>query len=128
MTLAADLYNALQGQSWDDLRAPASVIPIRGQSGDPDVDTDGSLLFDAATGEQIAVIWQMPHAWNSTPIRPHVHWSKTTSGGLGVSLSACEQWIGADCYRLELLDCCHRAQHGRHGERCQKRHYRGRFS
>ena len=80
MTLAADLYNALQGQAWDDLRAPATVIPIRGQAGDPDVDLDGTLLFDAATGEQIAVLWQMPHAWNATPIRPHVHWSKTTSG------------------------------------------------
>jgi predicted RecA/RadA family phage recombinase len=69
-----------QGESWEDLRAPATAIPVRGQSGDPDVELDGTLLFDSATGEQIAVIWQMPHAWDRDAIRPHVHWSKTTSG------------------------------------------------
>jgi len=75
--VAAGLWGAINGEAWDDLRAPASAIPLRGQSGDPDPDTDGSLLFDDTTVEQIAIIYQMPHAWESTGIRPHIHWQKT---------------------------------------------------
>jgi hypothetical protein len=80
MSLAGDFYNVFQGASWNDLLTPATVIPIRGQSGDPGVDADGTLLFDAATGEQVALIYQMPHNWDQTVIRFHVHWAKTTSG------------------------------------------------
>jgi hypothetical protein len=64
---------------WDDLRAPATVIPLQGQSGDPDRDTDGSLLFDAAAIEQIAILFQMPHPWTGTGIRLHVHWCKSSN-------------------------------------------------
>jgi hypothetical protein len=78
MSVAAGLWGVLQGEAWDDLRAPASAIPIRGQTGDPDTDADGSLLFDAGTVEQIAIIYQMPHSWDSTGIRPHIHWQKTS--------------------------------------------------
>lgn len=78
MSIAGSLFAAINGPAWDDLRAPATAIPIRGQSGDPDVDTDGTLLFDSTTAEQVAIIFQMPHAWDTTPIKPHVHWSKTT--------------------------------------------------
>lgn len=79
MSLAGDLYNVFQGESWDDLRAPATTIPLRGQAGDPDDDVDGSLLFDAATGEQIAIIYQMPHAWDRKNVRFHCHWAKTSN-------------------------------------------------
>lgn len=78
MSIAASLWESVQGDAWDDLRAPASAIPIRGQSGDPDSDTDGGLLFDATTAEQVSIIYQMPHAWESTGIRFHCHWQKTT--------------------------------------------------
>lgn len=78
MTLAAGLYATISGPSWDDLRAPASSVPIRGQVGDPDADTDGTLLFSATATESAAIIYQMPHAWQSTGIRFHIHWSKTT--------------------------------------------------
>jgi hypothetical protein len=75
----ADDDRHLPGQPrWDDLRAPATAIPLQGQQGDPDRDTDGSLLFDASAVEQIAVIWQLPHSWAGTGLRPHVHWAKTS--------------------------------------------------
>jgi hypothetical protein len=78
MTLAGDLYTAIQGPAWDDVRAPATAIPLQGQSGDPDRDTDGSLLFDASSVEQTAIIFQMPHAWDGDGVRFHCHWQKTT--------------------------------------------------
>lgn len=79
MSLAGSLYEAIQGESWEDLRTPATVIPLHGQSGDPDVDTDGTLLFDATSAEQIAIIFQMPHAWvHGSGVRLHVHWGKSS--------------------------------------------------
>ena len=77
--LAGSILNAVQGDQWEDLRAPASSIPIRGQAGDPDDDVDGSLLFDKDTNEQIAIIYQMPHAWDRNNVRFHAHWAKTTA-------------------------------------------------
>ena len=79
MTFAGSLYEVMQTESWDDLRTPATAIPLQGQSGDPDVDTDGTLLFDDSTAEQVALIYQLPHAWvEGTGVRFHVHWSKST--------------------------------------------------
>lgn len=64
---------------WDDLRAPATSIPLQGQSGDPDRATDGTLLYDAASAEQSSIIYQLPHSWEAgTGLRFHLHWSKTT--------------------------------------------------
>lgn len=71
--------------AWDDLRAPASLINPVGPTGMPDRDEDGSLLFDATTTEQIPVIFQLPHSWAQTGIRPHIHWQKTTDVAGGVS-------------------------------------------
>lgn len=79
MSAAASIYAALSGAQWEDLRAPASTLPTRGQAGDPDDAEDGSLLFDASSVEQIAVIYQMPHAWDRGNVRFHCHWSKSTS-------------------------------------------------
>lgn len=78
MTAAASIYSALAGAQWDDLRSPASSIPIRGATGEPDEDTDGSLLFDASAVEQCASIFQMPHAWDRNNVRFHIHWAKAT--------------------------------------------------
>lgn len=79
MSVAGSLYAALQGPSWDDLTTPATVVPIRGQSGDPGVEAEGTLVFDKDTAEQIALIFQMPHAWvHGSGFRLHVHWGKTT--------------------------------------------------
>jgi hypothetical protein len=81
MSLAGSLYTVFQDASWDDLRAPASSIPIRGQSGDPDSDVDGSLLFDGTSAEQVAILYQMPHAWvEGSGVRFHAHWAKTATG------------------------------------------------
>jgi hypothetical protein len=86
MTLAASLYEVFQTESWDDLRTPATAIPIRGQAGDPDVEAEGTLLFDAGDAEQIALIFQMPHAWvHGSGVRLHVHWAKTTDAAGGVT-------------------------------------------
>ena len=77
--LAGSILNSVQGDQWEDLRAPASSIPIRGQAGDPDDDVDGSLLFDKDTNEQIAIIYQMPHGWDRGNVRFHLHWAKATA-------------------------------------------------
>ena len=78
MTIAGRLAKGPAAR-WDDLRAPATAIPLQGQSGDPDADTDGTLLFDDTTAEQISIIWQMPHSWiYGSGVRLHVHWSKST--------------------------------------------------
>lgn len=78
MTLAAELYTCLQEECWDDLLTPATAIPLQGQTGDPDADTDGTLLFDNSTAEQVSLLFQMPHSWNSTGVRFHCHWAKTS--------------------------------------------------
>jgi len=64
---------------WDDMSREATAIPTQGQQGDPDRDTDGSLLFSGSSIEQIACLYQMRHVWVGTPIRPHMHWAKTTA-------------------------------------------------
>lgn len=79
MTLAAGLWSTIQGEAWDDLLTPATAVPIRGQAGDPDVEAEGTLLFDSTTAEQIALVFQMKHAWvYGSGVRLHVHWGKTT--------------------------------------------------
>ena len=79
MSLAGDFYNVFQTSSWDDLLTPATAVPIRGQAGDPDVEAEGTLLFDSSDAEQIALVYQMPHAWvYGSGVRLHVHWGKTT--------------------------------------------------
>lgn len=78
-SIAGSLYEAIQGESWDDLRVPVTSIPLQGQSGDPDIDTTGILLFDDTTAEQVSVLYQMPHAWKfGTSVVLHLHWSKST--------------------------------------------------
>lgn len=66
---------------WEDLRSPASSInpsgPVNGASVDAD---DGGLLFSASGSTTCAIFQQMPHAWlEGSSIKPHVHWTKTTS-------------------------------------------------
>lgn len=67
-----------QYPNWDDLKFPAQGINPPGLVSDPDVATDGTLLFDAASTELIAGVAQMPHTWaEGTGVRPHVHWVPT---------------------------------------------------
>lgn len=64
---------------WEDVRVAASGINPIGAAGDPDRDDDGSFLFDSTLVELVALIVQMPHAWQvGTNVYPHVHWEKTT--------------------------------------------------
>ena len=109
MTLAGQLSLG-PSHRWDDLRAPATAIPLQGQSGDPDADTDGTLLFDDSTAEQVSIIWQMPHAWiHGSGVRLHVHWAKSTDAAgdvewemryrtvaNGAVASAWSEWAAAD--------------------------------
>lgn len=66
---------------WDDLRTPATVIPLAGFVNDPDYDdTYGGILFDPDVIEAVFIQVQMPHAWKEgSNIIPHVHWMKSTS-------------------------------------------------
>ncbi len=85
MSLAGGLYSVFQTESWDDLLTPATAVPIRGQSGDPGVEAEGTLLFDSSSAEQIALVFQMPHAWvHGSGVRLHVHWGKTSDASGGV--------------------------------------------
>lgn len=74
---------------WDDLRFPAQGINPAGSAAPPSVDTatyPGSLLFASNTTNTIAGVAQLPHGWvYGSEIRPHVHWSKSTSAGGGVA-------------------------------------------
>lgn len=79
MSIAGSLWASIQGAAWDDLRTPATAIPLQGQSGDPDAAADGTLLFDSSSAEQVSLIYQMPHAWvHGSGVRLHVHWGKST--------------------------------------------------
>lgn len=68
---------------WDDLRFPSQGIRITGPGGawPPDTDTTTALLlFDGGRTEMIGGVAQLPHSWKEeSALRPHVHWSKTTS-------------------------------------------------
>lgn len=79
--------------AWDDLRFPAQGINPAGQTDAPSVDTStfpGTLLFSSSIVNLIAGVAQMPHAWAAgTAIRPHVHWSKSTSASGGVVWEWC---------------------------------------
>lgn len=72
---------------WDDLRFPSQGIRITGPGGawPPDTDTTTALLlFDGGRTEMIGGVAQLPHAWKEySTVKPHVHWSKTTTGGGG---------------------------------------------
>jgi hypothetical protein len=72
-----NIFTAI-GPGWTDLTREAQAIPLFGQQGDPDRDTDGTLLFDAGTAEQVAIRYQMPHSAALVEARFHLHWSKTT--------------------------------------------------
>lgn len=67
--------------TWDDLRFPASGINPPGAVSDPTRDTaDGRLVFAGNAENIVAVQAQMPHNWKvGSGIRPHVHWSPTSS-------------------------------------------------
>jgi hypothetical protein len=65
---------------WEDLRFPVTAINPPGAVADPSLDaTTGTFLFSASATNTIAIVAQMPHAWHPSGIRPHVHWSKSTS-------------------------------------------------
>lgn len=80
----------LREAGWEDLRFPAQAINPAGAVNAPTVDTDlagfpGTLLFSGAQVNVIAGIAQMSHMWDeATPIKPHIHWCKTTSSALAV--------------------------------------------
>lgn len=80
---------------WDDLRAPATALNLPGGANDADRDAnDGTFLFSAITTEQILAVLQMPHGWKEeSAIKPHVHWSKTTSAAGGVAWTLEYKWF-----------------------------------
>jgi hypothetical protein len=81
----ADFADQFVSDEWDDLRFPAQAINPAGAVAAPAVDTTesgfpGTLLFDNVTNEMIAGAAQLPHTWKiGSDLRPHIHWSKTTS-------------------------------------------------
>lgn len=78
----------LDDARWDDLRFPAQGINPAGAAGPPTIDDvgyPGTLLFSGSAENNIAGIAQLPHRWKiGTDLKPHVHYSKTTSAPGGV--------------------------------------------
>ena len=106
----ARVLGAPLGYRWIDLPGPVTAIPLQGSLGDPDRDTDGTLLFDATAVEQIAQIYQLAHGVNlNQAAKPHLHWRKTTaatgdvvwqmryqSWTIGTEPSAWSSWLARD--------------------------------
>jgi hypothetical protein len=67
---------------WDDLRVGVTSINPAGSTAPPTVNTtNGTLEFEAAATNIIALEVQLPHSWaQGSIIRPHIHWRKKTQG------------------------------------------------
>ena len=70
--------------SWDDLQCPADAFDPAGVASPPTIDNatvPGTWLFSGTLENNLAIVRQMPHRWQTGgTIRPHVHWEKTTTG------------------------------------------------
>ena len=78
--------DSITAVGWDDLRIDVTA-GTKGNLNPPDLATfrDGLVLTafaDNAT-EQVYFDVQMPHSWNKTAIRPHIHWSPGNSADTG---------------------------------------------
>jgi hypothetical protein len=88
--LEQDLSAKTDDTFWESVQIPASSIILCGNAADAGRESDetkfpGSLLFDTTTSELVAGITAIPHGWKvGTPIRPKLHWTKTTSAANGV--------------------------------------------
>ena len=77
-------------QGWTDLRFPANGINPAGSAAPPSVVTDltgyaGCLSFSGSIENIIAGVAQMPHEWDRSAIRPHIHWTKPTGSANAVT-------------------------------------------
>lgn len=91
---------------WDDERVPVTATKLGG-SKDPTFnkfkdDGEGSqgvfiYWFDKSNEKELYFSVQMPHGWNGTELRPHVHWvvESTTSGMVYCGLEYCWANIGS---------------------------------
>ena len=79
--------------SWDDLRAPATALKVGSTA--PSANTDyGWLEFAHNANAFVFHLFQMPHSWKEgSPIKPHVHWMKTTSAAGNVEWKLEYRWI-----------------------------------
>ena len=77
-------------QGWTDLRFPAQGINPAGTAAPPTVITDlngytGCLSFSGSLENIIAGVAQMPHEWDRSAVRPHIHWTKPTGSANAVT-------------------------------------------
>jgi hypothetical protein len=88
LTVEGQRMHFVQSPRWDDLRFPAQGLNPAGQAAPPTIDNTtfpGTLLFSGSIINGQGGVAQMPHAWEKgTAVRPHLHWSKTTSVSGGV--------------------------------------------
>lgn len=79
---------------WEDLRFPANQLRINPATTKPDADTTiGGLLFAHDSTETVTAIAQLPHAWDEgSVLKPHVHWTKTSSASGGVYWQLAYRW------------------------------------
>lgn len=76
--------------AWDDLRFPAQSINPPGTLTGPTIDDGetafpGTLLFSGSADNIICGVGQLPHSWDRSALRPHIHWSKPTGSAAAVS-------------------------------------------
>lgn len=87
---------------WTDLRFPASSINPAGQEAAASLETNvdtfpGTLLFSNTTDSIICGVAQLPHEiylGDNAELRPHIHWSKTSSASGVVIWEFTYRWIG----------------------------------
>lgn len=77
-------------QGWTDLRFPAQGINPAGTAAPPTVINDvngytGCLSFSGSIENLIAGVAQMPHEWDRSAVKPHIHWTKPTGSADAVT-------------------------------------------
>jgi len=80
---------------WDDLQVPATGLRVAGAVSPPDVDNNyaGTLLFASNATEAVGLTVQLPHGYKEgSLLKPHVHWTKTTSELGGVYWEMDYKW------------------------------------
>jgi len=81
VTSINNVFTTVFTPTWDDLKFPATAVNPPGLVSDPtwDINIPGWLFAPTST-EMLHLVGQLPHSWlEESELRPHVHWTKTSS-------------------------------------------------
>lgn len=82
-------------ETWEDLRFPANTQKINPATIYPEYDyVLGGLIFRKTATDTTFMVAQLPHGWKEgSDLKPHVHWTKTTSAAGTVFWKLKYKWI-----------------------------------